>query len=573
MKEIPNQDYTDDLEKVNELSIQTKGGLQTAHMKHKPSVFGDDVQVSLCGDNGCQEDLIDEGFKEEMMKCTFEGTFDLDPESKITYTSCSEGNTNLNLMSSKVELSSNTYRKVGDELKESETNLIFDDIMLPHTVPEHSGGVLSHDQYEETEYGIDYADDVSEECCRTTKKICTYKKEVLQKCDIKPQPIVCDTKKCSEMSKKYRHISTSVIGKNVKNNKKEKRQDKNKKTPPKKHKENTQKKRKKNKQKYKEEQKKLQNNEKVNQEKEKNLDLKDGNLKDMSEIELQNILKETENNFKKNKENDLRSTTLNLISNKKKKDNPKEKIYHQRTIELGIVIDKYLWQEMQNQMPDADEETVKRQMMKMVHSAIVSTETFMMHPSISKHGGYRLLIRGLRILKGDLDDFSKKIHHEKDHEQFLRHFAKYAEETNGDYDGDSNSYDINVLLSGAKENLGIAEYNEKGMATVAKACYIDAAMYTTVGISEMNHRDNLGALIAHEMGHVLGASHDGFGNELNSNHPNYPEGNTCEQNKFIMTPSQRGVITEWSSCSRFSIDFEYDRREKEMPNNGNCYYT
>ena len=33
---------------------------------------------------------------------------------------------------------------------------------------------------------------------------------------------------------------------------------------------------------------------------------------------------------------------------------------------------------------------------------------------------------------------------------------KYAEETNGDYDGDSNSYDINVLLSGAKENLGIA---------------------------------------------------------------------------------------------------------------------
>ena len=25
-----------------------------------------------------------------MMKCTFEGAFDLDPESKITYTSCGE---------------------------------------------------------------------------------------------------------------------------------------------------------------------------------------------------------------------------------------------------------------------------------------------------------------------------------------------------------------------------------------------------------------------------------------------------------------------------------------------------
>ena len=32
---------------------------------------------------------------------------------------------------------------------------------------------------------------------------------------------------------------------------------------------------------------------------------------------------------------------------KTKKDNPTERLYNQRTIELGIVIDKYLWQEMQ----------------------------------------------------------------------------------------------------------------------------------------------------------------------------------------------------------------------------------
>ena len=48
-------------------------------------------------------------------------------------------------------------------------------------------------------------------------------------------------------------------------------------------------------------------------------------------------------------------------------------------------------------MPEADEGAVKKQMMQMVHSLMVSAETFMMHPSISRHGGYRLLIRGLRI--------------------------------------------------------------------------------------------------------------------------------------------------------------------------------
>ena len=37
----------------------------------------------------------------------------------------------------------------------------------------------------ETEYGMDYEDDLSEQCCRTTKKICTYKNEALQKCEIK----------------------------------------------------------------------------------------------------------------------------------------------------------------------------------------------------------------------------------------------------------------------------------------------------------------------------------------------------------------------------------------------------
>ena len=55
-------------------------------------------------------------------------------------------------------------------------------------------------------------------------------------------------------------------------------------------------------------------------------------------------------------------------------------------------------------MPDdATEEDVKNQMMRMVHSIFVSTETFMMHPSISKYGGYKLRILGASIWKVRID--------------------------------------------------------------------------------------------------------------------------------------------------------------------------
>ena len=51
-------------------------------------------------------------------------------------------------------------------------------------------------------------------------------------------------------------------------------------------------------------------------------------------------------------------------------------------------------------MPDdATEEDVKNQMMRMIHSIFVSTETFMMHPSISRYGGYKLKILGATIWK------------------------------------------------------------------------------------------------------------------------------------------------------------------------------
>ena len=65
------------------------------------------------------------------------------------------------------------------------------------------------------------------------------------------------------------------------------------------------------------------------------------------------------------------------------------------------------------------------------------------------------------------------------------------------------------------------------------------------------HRDDAGPLLAHEMGHMLGANHDGQMG-INSQIPmTYNQMSQCPMNKHIMTPSQSGVISEWSSCSRY----------------------
>ena len=64
------------------------------------------------------------------------------------------------------------------------------------------------------------------------------------------------------------------------------------------------------------------------------------------------------------------------------------------------------------------------------------------------------------------------------------------------------------------------------------------------------HWDNSGALLAHEMGHMLGANHDGQEGINSLNPKTYNKLSPCPQGPHIMTPSQTGVITEWSSCSR-----------------------
>ena len=79
----------------------------------------------------------------------------------------------------------------------------------------------------------------------------------------------------------------------------------------------------------------------------------------------------------------------------------------------------------------------------------------------------------------------------------------------------------------------------------------EAVGLSTVTLREGKHLDNMPALIAHEMGHMLGAAHDGTGRgTYSADTTTYNIPGTCPENLYIMTPSQSGTIVEWSECSR-----------------------
>lgn len=78
----------------------------------------------------------------------------------------------------------------------------------------------------------------------------------------------------------------------------------------------------------------------------------------------------------------------------------------------------------------------------------------------------------------------------------------------------------------------------------------ECPIFLLVSLNEGTHLDASGALLAHEMGHMLGANHDGQIGINRKNPKTYNKLIPCPMNRHIMTPTQRGVISEWSSCSR-----------------------
>merc|ERR1711931_58179 len=209
------------------------------------------------------------------------------------------------------------------------------------------------------------------------------------------------------------------------------------------------------------------------------------------------------------------------------------KIYHERTIEIGVVVDKFLWQTMKEQS-GGDDFTAEKNMKSLVNNG---------DPIIWKTDSDG--DQAKMTYKGSSDVYSK--------------FSTWIY-NNPKQKGDN---DLMIFLSGAHHKLGLSPRQDVGRAGVDTICnpkWISTLMVTiTLENKSSADSDAAGKLLAHEIGHGLGANHDGKTDK-----------NTCPEGTYIMSPSTTGVSAEWSECSRKSIDEAFNKREE---NSENCFYT
>merc|ERR1711931_557264 len=153
------------------------------------------------------------------------------------------------------------------------------------------------------------------------------------------------------------------------------------------------------------------------------------------------------------------------------------KIYHERTIEIGVVVDKFLWQTMKEQS-GGDDFTAEKNMKNMVNNLIKSTEKFTMHESISEKGGFRLVNNGDPIIwKTDSDGDQAKMTYNGSSDVYSK-FSTWIY-NNPKQKGDN---DLMIFLSGAHHKLGLSlsPIQNSGTAGVDTICRPESSLMVTI---------------------------------------------------------------------------------------------
>ncbi|XP_023336505.1 uncharacterized protein LOC111707603 [Eurytemora carolleeae] len=107
------------------------------------------------------------------------------------------------------------------------------------------------------------------------------------------------------------------------------------------------------------------------------------------------------------------SQAVTIIQGQRKVDNRGVKNYSRRTVEVGVYLDKYVWNAMKQHVKGSDS-VVQRETETMIKQLFKDTAVLFRDSSISKNGGFDLKLNGILIIKDDKDRKFSPIHQTTD---------------------------------------------------------------------------------------------------------------------------------------------------------------